>query len=106
MILSGKRLARFVILYIVTPTRDYKHKPFSIRGNGYKTIRRIQNESCRSLYFPKAEEDGLHHLGITIDKTRDKDLSEQAYKLLKDYYCKSDEDSPQQAFARASRCIL
>ena len=49
----------------------------------------------------KAEEDGLDHLGITIDKTRDKDLSEQAYKLLKDYYCKSDEDSPQQAFARA-----
>ena len=50
----------------------------------------------------KAEEVGLDHLGITIDKTRDKDLSEQAYKLLKDYYCKSDEDSPQQAFARAS----
>ena len=48
----------------------------------------------------KVEEDGLGYLGITIDKTRDKDLSEQAYKLLKDYYCKSDEDSPQQAFIR------
>ena len=52
--------------------------------------------------FPKAEEDGLSHLGITIDKNRDKDLSEQAYKLLKDYYCNDKEDSPQQAFARAA----
>jgi ribonucleoside-diphosphate reductase alpha chain len=52
--------------------------------------------------FPKAEEDGLSHLGITIDKNRDKDLSEQAYKLLKDYYCNDNEDSPQQAFARAA----
>jgi len=50
----------------------------------------------------KAEETGLDHLGITIDRNRDRDLSEQAYKLLKDYYCNSDEDSPQQAFARAS----
>ena len=56
--------------------------------------------------FPKAEGDGLDHLGITIDKTRDKDLSEQAYKLLKDYYCKSEEDSPQQAFARAAVAYL
>ena len=52
--------------------------------------------------FPKAEEDGLDHLNIKIDKNRDKDLSEQAYKLLKDYYCKSDEDSSQQAYARAA----
>ena len=51
--------------------------------------------------FARAEED-IHHLGITIDKTRDKDLSEQAYKLLKDYYCNDQEDSPQQAYARAS----
>src|SRR6056300_1011872 len=52
--------------------------------------------------FPKAEEDGLSHLGITIDKNRDKTLSEQAYKLLKDYYCNDYENSPQQAYARAS----
>ena len=52
--------------------------------------------------FPSAEETGLDHLGITIDRTRDKDLSEQAYKLLKDYYCNKDEDSPQQAYARAA----
>ena len=52
--------------------------------------------------FPSAEESGLSHLGITIDTRRDKDLSEQAYKLLKDYYCNEDENSPQQAYARAS----
>jgi len=52
--------------------------------------------------FPKAEEDGLSHLGITIDKNRDKTLSEQAYKLLKDYYCNDYENSPQQAYARAA----
>ena len=52
--------------------------------------------------FPSAEEDGLDHLGITIDKTRDKDLSEQAYKLLKDYYCNENENSPQEAYARAA----
>ena len=51
--------------------------------------------------FTRVEED-IHHLGITIDKTRDKDLSEQAYKLLKDYYCNDQEDSPQQAYARAA----
>ena len=52
--------------------------------------------------FPSVEESGLSHLGITIDKRRDKDLSEQAYKLLKDYYCNEDENSPQQAYARAA----
>ena len=53
--------------------------------------------------FPSAEgTHGLDHLGIQIDRTRDKDLSEQAYKLLKDYYCKDEEDSPQLAYARAS----
>jgi ribonucleoside-diphosphate reductase alpha chain len=52
--------------------------------------------------FPSAEESGLSHLGITIDKRRDKDLSEQAYKLLKDYYCNENENSPQEAYARAA----
>ena len=52
--------------------------------------------------FPKAEDTGLDHLGITIDRNKDKQLSEQAYKLLKDYYCNDNEDSPQQAFARAA----
>ena len=52
--------------------------------------------------FPSAEEIGHNHLGITIDRTKDKELSEQAYKLLKDYYCNKDEDSPQQAYARAA----
>ena len=52
--------------------------------------------------FPSAEESGLSHLGITIDKRRDKDLSEQAYKLLKNYYCNENENSPQEAYARAA----
>ena len=53
--------------------------------------------------FPSAEETtGLDHLCIQIDRTRDKDLSEQAYKLLKDYYCKDEEQSPQEAYARAA----
>jgi len=42
------------------------------------------------------------YLGIKIDKERDNELTEQAYKLLKDYYCSENETSPQQAFARAA----
>lgn len=41
------------------------------------------------------------YLGIKIDPSRDSILSEQGYKLLKDYYCNENED-PQQAFARAA----
>lgn len=42
------------------------------------------------------------YLGIQIDTLKDKLLSEQANKLLKDYYCKTGETSPQMAFARAA----
>ena len=42
------------------------------------------------------------YLGIRINEDRDKLLSEQAKKLLKDYYCREDESSPQMAFARAA----
>ena len=42
------------------------------------------------------------NMNITIDKERDKLLTEQALQLLKDYYMRDDEDSPQEAFARAS----
>lgn len=42
------------------------------------------------------------HLGITIDARKDRLLSEQAFKLLKDYYCRKDEKTPQEAFARAA----
>ena len=42
------------------------------------------------------------YMGIKIDEARDKLLSEQANKLLKDYYCLKDEPSPQYALARAS----
>ena len=44
----------------------------------------------------------MQHLGIEIETKRDKVLSEQSYKLLKDYYCREDEKSPQKAYARAS----
>ena len=43
------------------------------------------------------------YLGISIETDKDKLLSTQAAKLLKDYYCIDGEDSPQMAFARASR---
>jgi len=43
------------------------------------------------------------YLGINIDTDKDKLLSTQAEKLLKEYYCKEGEDSPQMAFARASK---
>jgi ribonucleoside-diphosphate reductase alpha chain len=42
------------------------------------------------------------HLGIKIDLSKDEVLSEQAQKLLVDYYCREDEPSPQYAFARAA----
>jgi len=43
------------------------------------------------------------YLGISIDTDKDKLLSTQAEKLLKEYYCKEGEESPQMAFARASK---
>ena len=67
-----------------------------------ETIGEVKMALENVLTFPSVEEDGLNHLGIKIDRTRDKDLSEQAYKLLKDYYCNEKEDSPQMAYARAS----
>ena len=42
------------------------------------------------------------YLGVQIDKNRDEILSEQSEKLLTEYYCRSDETSPQMAFARAA----
>ena len=42
------------------------------------------------------------HLGIKIDTRKDSALSEQAFKLLTDYYCRKEEKSPQEAFARAA----
>src|SRR5210317_757433 len=45
---------------------------------------------------------GEKHLDIRVNYDRDKVLSEQGLKLLTDYYCKGDESSPQQAFARAA----
>jgi len=42
------------------------------------------------------------HLGINIDLSRDELLTDQAAKLLKDYYMIDGEESPQQAYARAA----
>ena len=47
----------------------------------------------------------MQYCGIEIDNKRNKILSEQSLKLLKDYYCREDEKSPQQAFARAASCF-
>ena len=47
-------------------------------------------------------ESSTKYLGINIDKNRDNLLSEQAHKLVKDYYCKENENSPQEAYARAA----
>ncbi len=44
----------------------------------------------------------MQHLGLRIDTKRSKLLSEQSEKLLKDYYCRENEKSPQHAFARAA----
>jgi len=51
------------------------------------------------LEFPR---DTITHLDITIDLSKDSILTEQAKKLLNDYYCREDEPSPQYAFARAA----
>ncbi len=42
------------------------------------------------------------HCNIKIDTDRDQNFTDQAQKLLKDYYCLTDEPSPQYALARAS----
>jgi len=40
------------------------------------------------------------YLGITIDRTRDKTLTTQAQELLRGYYLRGKEKSPQEAYAR------
>jgi ribonucleoside-diphosphate reductase alpha chain len=44
----------------------------------------------------------MNHLGLEIDLSRDDLLSEQAMKLLRDYYLLPTEMSPQQSYARAA----
>ena len=44
----------------------------------------------------------MKYLGINIDKSADSNLSEQASKLLQDYYMRDGDKTPQQTFARAS----
>ena len=42
-----------------------------------------------------------HYLGIDIDLSRDKEMSEQSLELVKGYYLRGKETSPQHSFARA-----
>jgi ribonucleoside-diphosphate reductase alpha chain len=42
------------------------------------------------------------HLGITIDLSREKGLSDFAKSLLKEYYCRKEEKNSQEAFARSA----
>ena len=55
-------------------------------------------QTAEVVEFPMVRDS--QYLGINIDFKRDDTLSEQASKLLKDYYCIEGEYSPQQAFAR------
>ena len=57
-------------------------------------------QTAEVVEFPMVKDST--YLGINIDFKRDDTLSEQASKLLKDYYCVDGEYSPQQAFARAA----
>jgi len=43
-----------------------------------------------------------NYLGLIIDRKRDKKMSKQAYELVKNYYLRGKEKSPQEAYARAA----
>ena len=55
-------------------------------------------ESAEIVYLDSEEK----YLNISIERTKDNNISDQAKKLLKDYYQLADEVSPQQAYARAA----
>ncbi len=46
----------------------------------------------------------MSKVNLEIELDRDNLITEQAMKLLVDYYCREGETSPQQAFARAASC--
>ena len=58
----------------------------------------MENATAEVVYLETTED----YVGIKIDRTKDQHLSEQAKKLLKDYYQTKEEVSPQQAYARAA----
>jgi len=58
----------------------------------------MNTATAEVVYLETTEE----YVGIKIDRTKDQSLSEQAKKLLTDYYQTKDELSPQQAYARAA----
>ena len=55
-------------------------------------------ESAEIVYLDSEEK----YLNVSIERTKDNNISDQAKKLLKDYYQLEDEVSPQQAYARAA----
>ena len=57
------------------------------------------NTATAEIVYLETTED---YVGIKIDRTKDQFLSEQARKLLTDYYQTKEEVSPQQAYARAA----
>ena len=58
----------------------------------------MNTTTAEVVYLETTEE----YVGIKIDRTKDQSLSEQAKKLLTDYYQTKGEVSPQQAYARAA----
>jgi len=59
---------------------------------------KMNTATAEVVYLETTEE----YIGIKIDRTKDQFISEQAKKLLKDYYQTKEEVSPQQAYARAA----
>ena len=47
----------------------------------------------------------INYLGLKLTSKRDKHLSDQAMKLLQDYYMRDTDKTPQKAFARAAVCF-
>jgi ribonucleoside-diphosphate reductase alpha chain len=60
----------------------------------------LSDSAPLSAPAPEAQTRVCH--GITIDLDRDAAISEQAMELLKNYYMRSNEKSPQEAYARAA----
>lgn len=57
-----------------------------------------------AVYDAYGEQMKKEYLGITIDYSRDNLLTDFARNLLKDFYMKEGEASPQETFARAATC--
>ena len=61
-------------------------------------------QTAEVVEFPMVRDS--KYLGVIIEPSRDDNLSEQALKLLKDYYCIEGEDSPHRKLCKSISCIL